>query len=255
MASKIVFLDIETAPSLGYVWGKWKQNVIDFEKNWYILSFAYKWLGENEVHTFGLIDYPSYKIDKEDDRSLVADLWKILDEADIVIAHNGDDFDLPKTNTRFITHGMKPPSPYRTVDTLKIARRVFKFDSNKLDELGRYLGVGRKLPHTGFHLWHGCMTGVPESWKLMKEYNGQDVILLEQVYFLMRPWAVNHPQVNQEGATKNCPKCGSNRVHSRGWSYTALRKKQRYQCQECQGWFAGPAVAADPKPPKEKKKK
>lgn len=250
--SRIVFLDIETAPSLGWVWGKWQQNVIDFEKNWHILSFAYKWMGEKEVHVRGLIDYPGYEQNKEDDRALVTDLWQILDQADIVIAHNGDEFDLPKTNTRLITHSMKPPSPYRTVDTLKIARRVFKFDSNKLDELGRYLGVGRKVPHTGFHLWHGCMTGDQESWTLMKDYNKQDVLLLEQVYFLMRPWSRTHPQVNQGDLTA-CPKCGSYRVQKRGWDYTLLRKKQRYQCQECFGWFSGPAVAVIEKKKKRKK--
>jgi uncharacterized protein YprB with RNaseH-like and TPR domain/predicted RNA-binding Zn-ribbon protein involved in translation (DUF1610 family) len=246
IASRIVFLDIETAPSLGWVWAKWNTNVIDFEKNWHILSFSWKWLGEKEVHVKGLIDYPGYEKNKENDKALVTDLWKILDQADIIIAHNGDDFDLPKTNTRLITHGIKPPSPYKTVDTLKIARRVFKFDSNKLDELGRYLGVGRKMPHTGFHLWHGCMTGDPESWKLMKEYNKQDVILLEQVYFLMRPWAKSHPQVNQ-GELLACPKCGSLKVQRRGFSFTAFRKKQRYQCQECTGWFEGPAVLPKPK--------
>jgi hypothetical protein len=240
--SKIVLLDIETAPSLGWVWQKWQTNVIDFKQDWYILSFAYKYLGEKEVHVRCLADYPGYADEKENDKALVSDLWKLMDRADIIIAHNGDDFDIPKVNTRFISHGMHPPSPYKSVDTLKIARRVFKFDSNKLDELGRYLGIGRKLPHTGFHLWQGCMQGDPEAWKTMKDYNGQDVTLLEQVYFLMRPWAKTHPQVNQ-GELHTCPKCGSYRVQRRGYSYTLLRKKQRFQCQECTGWFEGPAEA------------
>jgi hypothetical protein len=36
-------LRLETAPNLGYVWGKWEQNVIDFKKSWYVLSFAVLW--------------------------------------------------------------------------------------------------------------------------------------------------------------------------------------------------------------------
>lgn len=238
--SRIVLLDIETAPSLGWVWGKWQQNVIDFKTNWYILSFAWKELGKPGVTIKGLCDYPNYLKNKEDDRALCQDLWEVLDGADIIIAHNGDDFDFLKSNTRFVTHRMPPPTPYKSVDTLKIARNKFKFDSNKLDELGRYLGLGRKLATTGYKLWLACMAGDLKAWALMKKYNGQDVNLLERVYMVLRPWATNHANVNQ--GKQNCPKCSSSRVQRRGWSYTALRKKQRYQCTSCTGWYEGSAV-------------
>jgi len=241
--TRIVFIDIETAPSLGWVWAKWETNVIDFKKDWYLLSFAYKVMGEKKVVTRGLIDYPDYKKDMENDSALVNDLWKVFDEADILIGHNGDAFDIRKSNSRFLTHKLPPPSPYKTVDTLKIARRAFKFDSNKLDDLGHYLGVGRKLPHTGFNLWKGCMTGDLKSWSLMKRYNGHDVELLEKIYFLMRAWAPVHPNVNQ-GQTA-CPKCGSSHTQKRGFSYTLLRQKQRNQCLNCFGWFEGSARKAD----------
>ena len=239
--ARILFLDIETAPSLGWVWGKWEQNVIDFKQDWYILSFGYKWADEKKVHVLGLDDYPSYKRDQENDKSLMKDLWALLNEADVVIAHNGDKFDLPKVNTRFLTHKLNPPSPYKTVDTLKIARAVFQFDSNKLDDLGRYLGIGRKLPHTGFHLWKGCMSGDKESWALMKKYNGHDVELLEELYYILRSWHKTHPNVNL-GQNGVCPKCGSRDIQKRGFSYTLLRRKQRFQCKMCAGWFEGPAV-------------
>ncbi len=240
--AKILFLDIETAPSLGWVWGKWQQNVIDFKKDWYILSFAYKWADKKEVKVLGLDDGPDYIKGDEDDKWLVAKLWNLFDQADIIIAHNGDGFDIVKTNTRFLTHGLKPPSPYKTIDTLKIARKVFMFDSNKLDDLARYLGIGRKLPTTGFHLWKGCMAGDRKAWTTMKKYNKHDVELLEQLYYLIRAWDKNHPQVNQ-GLTVNeaCPKCASINVQKRGFAYTLLRKKQRYQCMNCAGWFEGSA--------------
>jgi hypothetical protein len=238
--SKILFLDIETAPSLGWVWGKWEQNVIDFKSDWYMLSFAYKWADQRKVIAVGLDNAPHYIKGSESDKWLSEQLWKLLDEADIIIAHNGDAFDLPKIKTRFISHGLVPPSPYKTVDTLKIARKAFAFDSNKLDDLGRYLGIGRKLPHTGFHLWKGCMSGDPTSWKLMKRYNAHDVELLEKVYYLVRAWAPNHPNVNH-GEIENCPRCGSDKVQRRGFSFTLLRKKQRFQCQKCAGWFEGSA--------------
>jgi uncharacterized protein YprB with RNaseH-like and TPR domain len=240
--AKILFLDIETAPSLGWVWGKWQQNVIDFKKDWYMLSFAYKWAHEDKVQVKALIDYPGYERHTESDKALAKDLWKLIDEADIIIAQNGDAFDIPKINTRFLIHGLQPPSPYKTVDTLKIAKKAFAFDSNKLDDLGHYLKIGRKLPHTGFHLWKGCMSGDPESWKTMKEYNAHDIILLEELYYKVRAWDRQHPQVNK-GALPNeaCPKCSSDHVQKRGFSYTQLRRKQRYFCINCRTWYEGTA--------------
>jgi DNA polymerase elongation subunit (family B) len=238
---KVLLLDIETAPSLGFVWAKWETNVIDFKRDWYILSYAYKWLDRKEpVKAVGLIDFAGYDRHQENDKALVKSLWKLLDEADVIIAHNGDSFDLPKINTRFLTHGLRPPTPYKTVDTLKIARKVFAFDSNKLDDLGRYLGIGRKLPHTGFHLWKGCMAGDRASWATMKQYNAQDVELLEKVYYIVRPWDKRHPHMN-EGQSEICPKCASMNVQKRGFNYTLLSKKQRFVCNSCHGWFEGGA--------------
>jgi hypothetical protein len=241
----ILALDIETAPNLGWVWGKWQQNVLDMKSDWYILSYAAKWLHikGSKVVSRGLDDMMGYEKGSEDDTRLVQELWRLVNDADIIVAHNGDGFDLPKIMTRFIVHGMKPPQPFKTVDTLKIARKKFAFDSNKLDDLCRYLGLGRKLPHTGFHLWKGCMAGDKKSWNKMKKYNAHDVDLLEDLYYLFRSWDTQHPQVNETfgGIISRCPKCGSKKIQKRGLSYTMLRRKQRYQCQACAGWFEGSA--------------
>src|SRR6266487_356449 len=190
---RILLFDIETAPSLGWVWEKWETNVLAFKTQWYILSFAYKWLGEKRIHTHALPDFTIFTKDREDDSGLVRELWSLLDRADIVVGHNGDRFDLRKSNARFIVHGLAPPSPYKSIDTLKIARRHFNFTSNRLDDLGQYLSVGRKLAHTGVHLWLGCMRGDEKSWTMMRRYNAQDVALLERVYLKLRPWATGHP--------------------------------------------------------------
>lgn len=243
-AARIVFLDVETAPSLGFCWGKYDQTIIDFDRDWYMLSFAYKIAGQNKVHVKGLIDYSGYLKDPENDGKLIADLWTVFDNADIIVGHNGDDFDIKKSNTRFILHKLAPPSPYKTIDTVKIARKIFRFDSNKLDDLGHYLGIGRKLPTTGFHLWRGCMLGDKKAWAQMKQYNAHDVELLEQIYYLMQAWAPGHPNVNQ-GQMEACPRCSSKDIQKRGFSYTALRQKQRYVCKTCNGWFEGSARTAE----------
>lgn len=241
--AKVILLDIETAPSLGYVWGRWQQDVVDFERPWYVLSYACKELGKRGVTVRGLIDYSGYTKDRESDRALMADLWKVLDSADIVVAHNGDKFDIPKINARFLAHGMAPPSPYQTIDTRKLAKRFFRFDSNKLDDIGHYLGIGRKIP-TNFSLWRGCMEGDAAAWNRMKHYNVMDVILLEKIYLKLRSWNTTHPTV-APGQPEACPKCGSRDIVKQGFAFTAYKKRQRYQCRKCGGWFAGPARGLD----------
>lgn len=238
--AKILYLDIENAPSLGWTWGpKWETSIIDMEADFYLLSFAWKWEDERKIHVLGLDDFPGFSRDRTNDRQLTKALWRLMDEADVIVAHNGDQFDIKKSNTRFVTHGLPPPSPFKTIDTLKIARRVFRFDSNKLDDLGRCLGLGRKMPTEGFTLWQSCMRGDAAAWAKMKSYNVQDVALLVKVYKLLFTWAPNHPNIARR--EQSCPRCGSQEVQKRGFSYTLLKRKQRYQCMTCRGWYEGPA--------------
>lgn len=249
MAANIVFLDIETAPSLGWVWGKWQQDVIAFEQSWYLLSFGYKYLDDPSVTVKALPDYKGYSKNREDDSRLVHDLWAVLDTADIIIAHNGDAFDLKKSNARFVAHGLVPPSPYKTVDTLKLARKYFKFESNSLNELGQHLELGRKIQHPGFDLWRGCMKGDLEAWNKMKEYNAQDVALLEKVYYKLRPWAASHPNLNLYNTPPEaklhaevCPTCGSGSVQRRGFSFAKTQIRQRWHCTSCGSWHSGEII-------------
>lgn len=239
-AAKIALFDIETAPNLGWVWGKWQQDVIDFRQHWFMLSYSYKWLGSKKVETLALPHYKGYDAHKEDDEKLVRDLWNVLDEADVVIAHNGDKFDIRKTNARFIYHGLKPPSPYKSIDTLKIAKKHFAFDSNRLDDLGHYLGVGRKLPITGKKdLWLRCMRGDREAWDRMIKYNTQDVNLLERVYSKLRPWSSTHPDLGMYSRKIACPSCQSSKLHKRGVVVTKTGQRDRFHCQDCGAWSSG----------------
>lgn len=241
---RIALFDIETAPIKGFTWEMFDTNVMHVEEPTYLLCYAWKWLDESKVHTKALCDYPGYEQNKTSDKALAADLWKVMDDADIIVGHNGDAFDIKKANARFIVHGLKPPSTYKTVDTLKIARRNFKFDSNKLDNIGRYLQVGRKMPHTGKDLWLGCMSGDRKSWATMKKYNAQDVRLLERVYLKLRGWAANHPNLNAYTEADGCPTCQSANIQRRGVQVSKTRKSQRFQCLDCGTWFSGDIIKA-----------
>lgn len=248
---RILLLDIETAPNIGYTWGKWEQNVIEFTQDWYLLAIGWKWLDEKKVHVLGLDDNKKkYTPGSPDDSFLVKKLYELFCEADVIIAHNGDQFDIKKSTTKFLAAGYQPPSPYKTVDTKKVAKRYFKFDSNKLDELGKYLGLGRKLVHTGFDLWKGCMAGNAKSWAQMKKYNKQDVLLLESVYLKLRAWHVTHPSRGvYDNAAGRCPHCAGMNVLKRGVRVVAKRVRQSLQCKDCSAagrpaWFSGALVAA-----------
>lgn len=240
-------MDIETSPNLSWTWGIYEQNVIEKEKSWYILCWAAKWLDRKPIMSSALPDFKKmYKNNPEDDSAVLLDLWQLFDEADIIIGHNSDAFDIKKTNARFLAHGMTPPSPYKTIDTVKMARKTFKFDSNKLDHLGEELGLGRKIKHDGFSMWKGCMNGVDKDWKNMVKYNKMDVTLLEKVYLALRAWSTTHPNLNLlQNTTHACPICGVDALQKRGFAYTKVNKYQRYQCvgeEGCGGWSSGERI-------------
>lgn len=236
--ARILLLDVETAPLLANVWGMFKQNVglNQLEAHSYMLTWAAKWLGEDGVMAASLPDYPGYEIGSEDDKALVSDLRDLMDQADIIIAHNLRGFDKKVINTRILINGIKPPKPYKTIDTLDIAKSQFKFTSNKLDGIAIQLGLQRKLATGGFELWRGCMTGNPDSWNKMVDYNIQDVLVLEEVYLKLRAWDNRHPNVAIYGENDRirCTCCGSDKLTpTDGMAYTGVSAFAVWSCDDC----------------------
>lgn len=241
---RILLWDIETSPSLGYVWQKYQTDVISFKADWHLLSIAWRWLGEKTVHCSALPDYPkSYAKDPENDFQLACLAYRLFDEADIVVAHNGVAFDTKKAQARMLVHGLNPPSPFREVDTLKLARGHFAFTSNRLDDLCKTLGIGQKQATGGFGTWLGCLRGDPKAWATMKRYNKHDVVLLEELYLRLRPWDNRHPNVALIADAKDaCPRCGKGPLTKRGYRSYGVTKRQRFQCSSCGGYCQSRAV-------------
>lgn len=243
---RILFLDIETAPLLGYVWSLWNNNLglNQIAKEWCILSYCAKWQDE-KTHTYA----DTFKQrNREDDKRLVRGLWKLLDQADIVVAQNGKKFDVRKIQARFILLGMPPPSPFVLVDTLLEARKHFGFTSNKLEWLtSKLCKKHKKKKHAkfpGFELWREFLAGNPAAQKEMEEYNIEDVFSLEELYYVLRPWMQGHPNIGnydnseEEGAAK-CPACGSHDVIRKGKRHTQVGQYERYHCKGCGHWSRG----------------
>lgn len=243
---KVLVMDIETAPMIAYVWGKGEQHIAmnQIKSDWYILAWAAKWLGE------GKIMYADLRNDKTgSDAKILPQLWQLLDQADAVVTQNGQSFDGPKLNARFILNGMKPPSPYEHIDTYRIVKRVAKFSANSLEYLTDKLCTRyKKLSHSdypGMELWKACLAGDKKAWIAMQKYNEHDVLSTEELYLKVRSWApASMPSgyVAKDPSTA-CRVCGTaGRMTRRGMLLTRTGQYQRYQCQKCAAWVRGEKV-------------
>jgi uncharacterized protein YprB with RNaseH-like and TPR domain len=222
---KTLFLDIETSPIEAYTWGTWQQDISNnmIKKDWTILSWAAKWQGTQRVL--------QADVERMSEREMLKGIWKLMDDADIIVTQNGKRFDEKKLNARFIAHGMSRPSSYLHIDTLKLAKKHFAFTSNKLDFITKYLNVEfKKSEHKefpGFELWDECLKGNKAAWREMRAYNKQDVLALENVYDKLIVWDPAY-------RTPSKCTCGSTEFLKIGFFISASgRKHQRYRCKEC----------------------
>ena len=234
----ILLFDIETSFQLFGGFGRFNQNFSESQvfENTKLLGACAKWLGSDDMMEIYPERFEDWSTDYEQKRVLEK-MWKLLDKADYIIAHNAP-FDTKMMNAFFIQNGMSKPSPYRVIDTLRIARQNFRFDSNKLDSLGKFLGVGRKVPHTGFDLWRGCVAGEKESFLQMIEYNIGDIYLLEDIYHILRPWDSNHPNLSIHYEDRHrCGVCTSTDLEDTGKkAFTNTQSYNLYCCRDCGSW-------------------
>lgn len=229
---KVLGLDIETAPNTAHVWGLWQQNVgiPQLRESSYVLCWAAKWVGSDKV-LFSSVQRTPAKV-------MLEKIHGLLDEADAVIHYNGTKFDIPTLNKEFLLHGMTPPAPYKQIDLLRVVKSQFRFPSNKLDYVAQRLELGGKTKHAGHEMWIQCMANVPSAWRMMKEYNMNDVVLLEKVYDKLKPWIRNSgANYSLHSGLKICPNCGSSNYQHRGHAYTTTGQYRRYRCNDCGNWF------------------
>lgn len=237
-APKILLFDLETAPLMAYLWGMYNQNlnISQIITPYYIITWSAKWLGDSKVMSDAVTPEEAKK---QDDFRIVKKLWELFDQADIVIAHNSIGFDVPHSNARFLFHGLNPPSSYRIIDTLKVARKQFNLPSNKLDYIAGVLNIEHKI-ETTFSLWKGCMEGDQKSLDYMRKYNEKDVYILEEIYLRLRPWIKNHPNFNVYTSDNDgCSVCGSKNMKRNGSYPAVVDSYPSFQCQDCGSFSRG----------------
>lgn len=233
--AKMLFFDIETLPNVGYFFDVYSDRGIplDFiKKPKAIVSLAYKFTGD-EAPTVLLASEPY------NDSALVKEFSIIAQQADYLVAHYGDGFDIPFIEARLAANKLPPLPPVKTVDTYKLAKRRFKssLNSNRLDHLGDILGLGRKNK-TDAKLWVRCAEGEIEALQEMAEYNAQDIELLEAVYNQLSPnfkSAVNQ-NILHDDTVKRCKPCGSENLELKGHELKNSTFQHRYQCNDCGAW-------------------
>ena len=228
--ARTLYIDIETSPNVADVWGLWNQTVSlsQLRESSRVISFAAKWRGEPKRFFFS---------EFHNSQEVMLDrAHGLLDEADVVSTWNGRKFDIPTLNKEFILAGMSPPAPYIQLDLLAEARKNFRFPSNKLDYVSKALLGKGKVSHMGHDLWVQCLAGNAKAWALMKKYNIQDVVLLEEVHDVLRPW-INGGMNARLFSGFGCPTCGPDGIPvKRGFVYLRTGMYQRYRCNVCTSW-------------------
>ena len=231
---KRLFFDIETGYYILKIrsWGLknfkryFDHNDIEREKE--IICISYKWQGEDEVHT---LDW------RLGEKKMLKKFVRIMGEADEIIGHNGDRFDLPFVRTRCLYHGILIFPKYRTLDTLKKSRSNFLFASNKLDYLGKFMGIGGKEEHEGFEMWRKIVEeNDSEALDKMISYCERDVVMLEDVYFVLSPFIDhnNNFAVLRGGEKWDCPECASKNVKMfRTYTTPMGVVRREMKCKDC----------------------
>lgn len=229
----VLIFDLETSLLRGWFFSVWKQNIqpAQIDTDMFLLTWSAKWLNEPTVYSGKLT---SEEAKKQDDSRIVKDLWKFIEAADCIIAHNLLGFDQKVMNTRFLMNGLNPPTPYRVIDTLAILKKRFRFTYNRLDWIHKKIQGQGKIK-TDIQLWIDCYNGNEEALQQMSTYNDQDVLVLEDVYMLLRPWAHSHPNINLyvESDGPACPTCGSIDLNWQGKYTTAVNSYSSFRCNNC----------------------
>ncbi len=232
---KISFVDVETSLKKSQHFQTRKVTIPwdCVEEDTKILTWAAKDLYTGEIEHDSCHYHAGNKRSITTDLQVTKSLLKHLNKCDIVVWHYGNGFDHPIIKSRQMQLGLKAPKPFKSVDTLVGAAGI-GFTSKKLDALGHYLGVGRKVPHSGLQLWKDYQRGVKEAQEKMVEYNIGDVDLLKDVYLKLLPTMMNHPNLSVMLEERVCSQCGQPDIKETKGQYMYYSKKYAlHECNTC----------------------
>jgi len=229
-----LFFDIETSPNIGLFWeAGYKKNITtdNIIRERAIICICYKWEDEKEVYA---LQWDA----KQNDKRMLEQFVKVANTANELVGHNGDKFDLAWIRTRCLFHGIDMFPNYQTIDTLKVARSKFRFQSNRLNYIAEFLGLGGKIK-TEFNLWKDILLNKDKvAMEKMIKYCKKDVSLLEEVYKLLGNHIApkTHYGVVFGQDRGSCPECGAdseNLIKNMSRTTATGVVKIQYQCKVC----------------------
>jgi hypothetical protein len=237
-SARILLIDIETLPGEYYAFDPRVEYLSPDKqiKDWSIACWGAKWLFEDEIMGARVTRQEAF--DRKDS-SILEPIWQLMNDAHIVVTQNGVNFDHKKLNSRFIENRIKPPAKFLKVDTYKTAKEVLGQSYNRLDELGKKFGIGKKIDMS-FVDWKNCLgndDAADVALDHMLTYCKRDIApLLEDVYLAMLPYMENHPNMNVFSMNDDhvCPKCESTDLTWNEKNYaTPQGLWSAFRCQSC----------------------
>jgi len=109
------------------------------------------------------------------DKACVKALRDEMDRADYIVGHNSKAFDTKKSHLRFILNNIQAPDlTVKQQDTIALAKKYFKNDSNALGYWLHVFGDGAKDRMTKDD-WHKCKAGDQRTLDKMLKYCKKDV--------------------------------------------------------------------------------
>lgn len=232
---KVLIFDIEIIPvSFGDAW----QTMSADPDRSTICSMAYGYEDKKKNHVVALDEWKKdFLKNPYNEEKLVKKIHKIMSDADYLVAHYGDKFDVKYLRTKFGIYGLDMQVlNIPTRDTCLMARRQFKLHSNRLGALAKIFGCQPKMD-IGQATWFEVIRGRIGALQKMKKYNVQDVQTLRQVYQHMKPifpqgkWY--HAGVDRYNSRDACAECGYQYPYKDGIRVDRVGRKQRYKCPEC----------------------
>lgn len=233
MKPKILIFDEETSHNLGFFFGVREVDIHpeNILIHWYIFCISYRWYGQKKINNISITDFPLFKKEKHSDIELLKAFSKILNEADYLVGHNIDRFDVRKFNARLVMNGLPPTKHTKTLDTLKMARRYFGFNHNSLGAVAVALGYKGKIQNEK-GLWLKCFHGCTKSFKKMIRYCNNDIDINTFVFEKLMPFVKSAMISKKSVAQCQNEICRSYDVQWRG----SRNGFKIFQCKFCKKW-------------------
>jgi uncharacterized protein YprB with RNaseH-like and TPR domain len=207
-----------------------------------ILSFGSKVIGDK--HSLSVLNILDYTGEDKDlikaEKRMLRDVCEVMLEADVWLGHYACYYDIPFINTRLLYHSLPilPPN-FALIDTWRISRNRLKLRNNRLVTISEFLKTTDEKNSIKPEQWIRALGGHRPSMDYIVDHNRRDVLVLEEVYNILRPLVLDHPSRGLVDGRGGCGVCGVEKLQKRGYHITRTRRYQRFQCRNCGAWSKG----------------